>query len=56
MTKLVKTDFCKLCSCTVYRDDEAAIAIDKEEHMLKWMEDDTQNLWIDRYDVRYLAD
>jgi hypothetical protein len=41
-----------LRSCSVYRDDDAAIAIDREEHMLKWMEDDAQNLWIDRYDVR----
>jgi hypothetical protein len=39
----------------MYRDDDAAMAIDREEHMLKWMEDDAQNLWIDRYDVRSVS-
>ncbi len=41
-----------LRSCSLYRDNDAAMAIDREEHMLKWMDDDAQNLWIDRYDVR----
>lgn len=43
------------CSCSMYKDDDAAMAIDREEHMLKWMEDDAQNLWIDRYDVRSVS-
>lgn len=40
----------------MYRDDTAAISIDREEHMIKWNDDDTQDLQIDRYDVRALVD
>ena len=40
----------------MYRDNEAAMTIDREEHMIKWNDDDAQDLWIDRYDVRALVD
>lgn len=41
-------------SCTLFRDDAAALRIDREEHMIPWMGDST--LIVDRFDARAALD
>lgn len=40
--------------CTLFRDDAAALRIDREEHMIPWMGDST--LIVDRFDARAALD
>eukprot|EP00961_Rhodomonas_salina_P076079 1021227-Rhodomonas_salina.2 len=43
-------------SCNVYRDDATATSLDNSEHLMLWMDNKDENLWIDRYDARLLLD
>ena len=43
-------------SCDIYDDPQTALRLEKEEHLLLWMENKEENLWIDRYDARLLLE
>lgn len=40
--------------CPVFRNDAVALWIDREQHMIQWMDD--EDLRIDRYDVRAIVE
>eukprot|EP00960_Hanusia_phi_P070453 767312-Hanusia_phi.AAC.3 len=43
-------------SCDIYDDPQTALRLEKEEHLLLWMENKEENLLIDRYDARLLLE